>query len=304
VRLSKEGARRPPTSRLRRAPLSERSRNASADPLAGTRRFIVPADIVAVPRRSPPRVKKRTPWHPRPDGEIETARSGDREWFSDRLFVERYDDRAPAGYGMSALVHAALAVSATLLLVVRPEPVSVHRLEHKLFMPAAVAPLPHIDRTPPRPGETPRPASAPPQPVAAPPKLSARAADDVNPAAAPIEAPSSITPETGAEQAPPRGVEGGVSGGVVGGVVGGDPGGSAPAPAGPPVVRVGADMKPPRKIKDVQPVYPLGGLTGRTNGSVVIEATIGLDGKVQDAKVLRSVPALDRAALDAVRQWE
>jgi protein TonB len=37
---------------------------------------------------------------------------------------------------------------------------------------------------------------------------------------------------------------------------------------------------------------------------VVIEATIGIDGRVQDAKVLRSVPLLDRAALDAVRQWE
>jgi protein TonB len=37
---------------------------------------------------------------------------------------------------------------------------------------------------------------------------------------------------------------------------------------------------------------------------VIIEATIGGDGKVIDAKVLRSVPMLDEAALDAVRQWE
>ena len=34
-----------------------------------------------------------------------------------------------------------------------------------------------------------------------------------------------------------------------------------------------------------------------------IEATIGPDGAVKDAKVLRSIPLLDQAALDAVRQW-
>jgi protein TonB len=37
---------------------------------------------------------------------------------------------------------------------------------------------------------------------------------------------------------------------------------------------------------------------------VILEATIGPDGKVRDAKVVRSVPLLDAAALDAVRQWE
>jgi protein TonB len=39
-------------------------------------------------------------------------------------------------------------------------------------------------------------------------------------------------------------------------------------------------------------------------GIVIIEATIGPDGKVQDARVLRSIPLLDAAALDAVRGWE
>ena len=37
---------------------------------------------------------------------------------------------------------------------------------------------------------------------------------------------------------------------------------------------------------------------------VIIEANIGPNGKVQDARVLRSIPLLDAAALDAVRQWE
>jgi protein TonB len=54
----------------------------------------------------------------------------------------------------------------------------------------------------------------------------------------------------------------------------------------------------------VKPVYPAIAQTARVTGSVTIEATIGEDGKVSDAKVVRSVPLLDQAALDAVRQWE
>jgi len=69
-------------------------------------------------------------------------------------------------------------------------------------------------------------------------------------------------------------------------------------------VRVGGKIKPPTKIKDVQPVYPAVAKTARVAGVVIVEATIGANGKVIAAKVLRSVPMLDQAALDAVRQWE
>jgi TonB family protein len=69
-------------------------------------------------------------------------------------------------------------------------------------------------------------------------------------------------------------------------------------------VKVGGKIKPPVKIKDVQPVYPQIARTAKVSGVVIIEATIDADGKVADAKVLRSVPLLDQAALDAVKQWE
>ncbi len=36
---------------------------------------------------------------------------------------------------------------------------------------------------------------------------------------------------------------------------------------------------------------------------MILECTIGVDGRVEDVKVLRSVPLLDAAAVDAVRQW-
>lgn len=69
-------------------------------------------------------------------------------------------------------------------------------------------------------------------------------------------------------------------------------------------VRPGGRIMPPKKIKDVQPVYPAIARTAGVSGEVEIEATIGVDGKVADATVVRSNPLLDQAALDAVQQWE
>jgi protein TonB len=37
---------------------------------------------------------------------------------------------------------------------------------------------------------------------------------------------------------------------------------------------------------------------------VIIEATIAADGHVMNARILRSLPLLDQAALEAVRQWQ
>jgi protein TonB len=68
--------------------------------------------------------------------------------------------------------------------------------------------------------------------------------------------------------------------------------------------RVGGDIIAPKKLVDVPPIYPPDALAAGISGVVIIQATIGTDGKVTDAKVLRSVAGLDDAALTAVRQWE
>lgn len=128
----------------------------------------------------------------------------------------------------------------------------------------------------------------------------------MNPTAAPVEAPSEIRPETGIEAGfENSGVVGGLEGGVVGGITGGIP--EPPPPPPPPPtqpVRVGGNIKPPQKLKHINPVYPPIAQSARVQGIVIIEATIGPGGAVQDAKILRSVPLLDQAALDAVRQWQ
>jgi len=74
-------------------------------------------------------------------------------------------------------------------------------------------------------------------------------------------------------------------------------------PANAPV-RVGGDIKEPTKIRDVRPVYPQEAQDARVQGIVIIEAVIDELGSVVDARVLRSVPLLDEAAVDAVRQWK
>jgi TonB family protein len=79
-----------------------------------------------------------------------------------------------------------------------------------------------------------------------------------------------------------------------------------PPPPPPPTtpVRIGANIPPPARIKYVAPVYPALARAANIQGAVVVEATIGPDGNVQDVTIARSNPLLDKAALDAVRQWQ
>jgi protein TonB len=56
-------------------------------------------------------------------------------------------------------------------------------------------------------------------------------------------------------------------------------------------------------MHDVAPVYPPIAQAAGITGVVIIEAVIAQDGSVQEARVLRSAPLLDQAALAAVRQW-
>lgn len=74
-----------------------------------------------------------------------------------------------------------------------------------------------------------------------------------------------------------------------------------PAPSHP--VRVGGNVRQPAKIKDAAPVLPEGARRADVHGMVILEIIIGTDGHVESAKVLRSIPLLDQAAIDAVKQW-
>jgi protein TonB len=151
------------------------------------------------------------------------------------------------------------------------------------------------------------PSPPPPPPAAATPSTRPMPASA---AAAPTTAASTIEPEPAVETTAsavgdPNGVVGGIPNGVVGSV-GVVP--DVPIPTPPPAVTrplpVGGRIKKPTKVRHVPPVYPVIAQQAHVEGIVIIEAVIGVDGRVKEARVLRSKPLLDQSALDAVRQWE
>jgi len=59
----------------------------------------------------------------------------------------------------------------------------------------------------------------------------------------------------------------------------------------------------PEVVTKTQPVYPDLARDAGVDGTVLVQALVGKDGKVKDAKVTKSIPMLDAAALAAVKQW-
>jgi TonB family protein len=69
-------------------------------------------------------------------------------------------------------------------------------------------------------------------------------------------------------------------------------------------VRVGGAILEPKKLRHVAPVYPAIAQSAFVQGVVILEVLIDPTGNVADTRVMRSVPLLDQAATDAVRQWQ
>ena len=62
--------------------------------------------------------------------------------------------------------------------------------------------------------------------------------------------------------------------------------------------------QPPRAIKITKPKYPPDAFARKIEGTVELEILIDADGNVARARVVQSVPRLDKAALDTVYQWK
>jgi periplasmic protein TonB len=169
-------------------------------------------------------------------------------------------------------------------------------VDGQLPQPARAAPPAYIRVEMPTP-----PPVAPPQPT--------RPAAAVNTKAAPLDAPAQVLPETGLENLPMHTGPVGLTDDI--GVPGGDPNSVAlgpvalppPPPLPPAPVPIGGQIRPPAKLRDVRPVYPAIAQQARVQGMVIIEAVIGIDGRVEGTNVLRGHPLLNDAAVAAVRQW-
>ena len=124
---------------------------------------------------------------------------------------------------------------------------------------------------------------------------------------APTVEPRSIMPETGIENVTGETPTGAVAG-LEHGIPGFEPIGPAeafppPTPSPQLPVHLHKGIEAPKKIADVTPTYPSIAQAAHVKGMVILEAVIDVHGNVTSVQVLRSVPLLDRAAVDAVRQW-
>jgi TonB family protein len=60
----------------------------------------------------------------------------------------------------------------------------------------------------------------------------------------------------------------------------------------------------PKLVKRVRPEYPAAALKHKIQGQVILDATTDMYGNVRDVHVVDGVPELNKAALEAVKQWK
>jgi protein TonB len=214
--------------------------------------------------------------------------------FQDALFIPDRHLRAKA----AALPAAALIHAVALALLVTVPLLRVGDLPEVGFTNVVLIPAPPATPLPPPKARTGNPGSRIGK------KPAAAAVDGWR--VAPVAIPDGIVEEgLGAD-----GAEGGIDGGVDYGAGGDLPanleGGLLYRLVGEPVepvVRAAGEVKPPKLVRRIEPDYPEIARQARVEGAVILEATTDVFGRVTGVRVLRSIPLLDAAAVDAVRQW-
>jgi TonB family protein len=76
------------------------------------------------------------------------------------------------------------------------------------------------------------------------------------------------------------------------------------SPSGKTPIRVGDTFEErPRVLQRTNPEYSAEAMAARVEGVVVLEVLVDEEGRVADARVIKSIPLLDESALTAIRQW-
>jgi periplasmic protein TonB len=212
---------------------------------------------------------------------------------SRELFQPLVDGRKPGPRGRLSALPISIAVHAGVLAAVVVIPVLANSALPLIAAGGEPAWTPVVLPSPP---QAPTPSQARPQAVLPP---------DTN--VAPVVAPHGVSDERSLFRPPDEPfaigqqavVDGGIEHGIASTLVDAPP--PPPAPRAP--MRV-SGLKAPVRIHDVAPVYPEAARLARIEGTVIIEAVIGTTGDVVEARILRSRPLLDEAAVAAVRQWK
>jgi protein TonB len=210
-------------------------------------------------------------------------------------------------WAASLLFHAVIVVLLVVVPLLRSDvlPAPVHETHAFFAAPAALAvPVP-----------PPPPAAAPPAPLRSAARAGAPAARPATPSfTAPVDVPApmvaaaaepaaAIVEDAHPAAGEPGGVPGGTAGGLPGGIVGGVVGSVAPPPAPVVPVRVGGEIREPKKIRHVSPTYPDLAVAAHVQGTVILECLVSPQGRVTDVRLMRGIPLLNESAMDAVKQW-
>jgi periplasmic protein TonB len=170
--------------------------------------------------------------------------------------------------------------------------------------------------------------NAPPPPPPPPPKLLgstpkthrvehrlARRPDTVvQPKEIPKEKPREAEPEPERKEAKddergaeagglPGGVAGGTLGGVVGGVLGGVPGGQLGGQLGSSVLPFGEGMTRTEQTSGEPPKYTREALAAHVQGTMLVKCVITVAGILENCRIIKAVPHMDKAVLDALSTW-
>jgi periplasmic protein TonB len=186
---------------------------------------------------------------------------------------------------VSVCAHAAVVVAIYVapIFATTDLPAPRRPLTFEAITPIVTPPIPVTPRV----SQPTQPARSPSFPIAEPPEL-----PPDTPPALPDVPPDLVAP-------------GGTGVPTIGLAPVGDPVAAPPqAPARRDPIPVGGVVRPPTRVIYIQPSYPALALAARKEGTVILQAVIDESGGVREVKVLRSIPLLDEAAVQAVSQWK
>jgi periplasmic protein TonB len=64
-----------------------------------------------------------------------------------------------------------------------------------------------------------------------------------------------------------------------------------------------AGVVAPRAVREAKPAHTAEAMQAKHQGRVIVEVLLGADGSILAGRVARSLPLLDRSALECVRRW-
>jgi protein TonB len=206
----------------------------------------------------------------------------------DRSNVPR--SRFGTGATLAVILHVGL-LGLALWLSARPPPKKEKEVAVKFMLPPPPPPPP-----PPKGANKPKVERVERKPIRKPDTI-------VQPKEIPKAKPPEAEPQKEEDEGQEGGQEGGVKGGVIGGVVGGVVGGQLGGQLGSEVLPFGEGMTRPERLEGRDPQYTREALEANIAGVMLVKCVITLQGRLENCRIVKPLPHMERAVLDALSTW-